>query len=77
MEKSYSNFALNASFFMKELKDVILSQNHRRQGGVGPGGPGPHNRNAINDKNLTKKRFLHFQFLLASLRTTVHAYHSN
>ena len=49
---------------MKELKGAILSENHRRSQG---GGPGPLNRNATNDKNLTKKvLFLHFQFLLAS-----------
>ena len=63
---------------MKELKDAILSQNHRRSQGSGLGGPGPLNRNATNDTNLTKKvLFLHFQFLLASLRTTVHAHNSN
>ena len=38
---------------------------------------GPHNLIATNDKSLSKKAlFLHFQFLLASLRTTVHAYNS-
>ena len=59
---------------MKELKGAILSQNHRRSQGGGPGGPRPLNRNATNDTNLAKKvLFLHFQFLLASLRTTVHA----
>ena len=58
--------------FMKEFKGAILSQNHRRSQGCGPGGPGPFNRNATNEKKLTKKvLFLHFQFLLASLRTTV------
>ena len=52
---------------MKELKGAILSQNHRRSQGGGPGGPDPLNRNATNDKNLTKKvLFVHFQFLLAS-----------
>ena len=65
-------------FLMEELKGAILSQNHRRSQGCGPGGPGPLNRNATNDANLTKKAlFLHFQFLLASLRLTVHAYNSN
>ena len=39
---------------MKELKGAILSQNHRRSQGGGPGGPGPLNCNATNDKNLTK-----------------------
>ena len=57
---------------MQELKGAILSQNHRRSQGAGSGGPGPLNRNANNDKTLTKKPcFFHFQFLLASLRTTV------
>ena len=36
LEKSYFNFALNV-FFMKELKGAILSQNHRRSQGSGPG----------------------------------------
>ena len=63
---------------MKELKGAILSQNHRRSQGGGRGDPGPLNRNATNDTNLTKKvLFLHFQFLLASLRTTVHAHNNN
>ena len=64
---------------MKKRKGAILSQNHRRSQGGGPGCPVPLNRNATNDTNLTKKKvlFLHFQFLLASLRTTVHAYTSN
>ena len=37
------------------------------------GGPAsPSNRNATKDKTVTKKiLFLHFQFLLASLRTTL------
>ena len=35
---------------MKELKGAILSQNHRRSQGGGPGGPGSLNRNATNDK---------------------------
>ena len=65
-------------FFMKELKGAILSQNYRQSKGGGPGGPGPLNRNATNDTMLTKKvLFLHFQFLLASLRTTLHAHNSN
>ena len=57
---------------MKELKGAILSQNHRRSQGGGPGGPGP----AIEMPPITKIKknlFLHFQFLVASLRTTVHA----
>ena len=40
---------------MKELKDAILSQNHRRSHGGGSGDAGPLNRNATNDKSLTKK----------------------
>ena len=60
---------------MKELKGAILSQNHRRSQGGGPGGLGPLDRNATNDTNLTKKVL--FQFLLASLRRTVHARNSN
>ena len=62
-------------FFMKELKGVILSQNHMRSQGGGSGGPGPFNRNATYNKSFTKKAlFFHFQFLLASLRATAHAY---
>ena len=65
---------------MKELKGAILSQNHTRSQGGGQGGPGPLNRNATNDTNLTKKSLVSsfsVLFLLASLRTTVHAYNSN
>ena len=63
---------------MKELKGANLSQHHRRSQGGGLRGPGPLNRNATNDTNLTKKiLFLHFHFLLTSLRTTVHAHNSN
>ena len=61
-------------FLMKELREAILSQNHWRRKGGGPGRPGPLNRNSINDKNLTKQQkalFLHFQFFSAFLRTTV------
>ena len=48
---------------MKELKGAILSQNHRRSQGSGQGDPGPLNRNATNDKSLTKKPcFLIFSF---------------
>ena len=35
-KKSYFKFALNV-FFMKKLKSAILSQNHRRSQGGGPG----------------------------------------
>ena len=63
---------------MKKLKGAILFQNHRSSRGVGTAGPSPLNQNTTNDKSLTKKNlFFHFQFLLASQRTTVHAYNSN
>ena len=63
---------------MKELKGAMLSQNHRRSQGDGPGGPGPLNRNVSNDKKFEKKTlFLHFQFLFASVRTAIHANNSN
>ena len=35
---------------MQELKGAILSQNHWRSQGDDPGGPGPLNQNATNDK---------------------------
>ena len=53
-KKRYSNFTLNVFFFIKELKGPILSQNHRRSQGGGPGDPGFLNQNATNDKSLTK-----------------------
>ena len=63
LKKSYFNFALNV-LFLKELKSAILSQNLRRFQGGGPWGSGPLNRNATNDKNLTKKPcFFVFSFL--------------
>ena len=63
---------------MKELKGAILSQNFRRSQIGGPRDPGSLNRNATNDKNLTKRPyFVVFSFFLPSLRTTVHAYNSN
>ena len=63
---------------MKELTGAILSQNHRSSHGGRLGGLGPLNRNATNDTKFDKKAlFLRFQFLLASLRTTVHACNSN
>ena len=64
-------------FFVKERKGAILSQNHRRSQGGGPGGQGAFNRNAINDKNLEKKLVSSFSVFLASLPTTEHAYNSN
>ena len=48
---------LQMLFFMKELKGAILSQNHWRSQVGGPESPGPVNRNATIDKNLTKKFF--------------------
>ena len=53
---------------MKELRGAILSQNHWRSKG---GGPGPLNRNATNDKNFTKKPCFFIFSFFASLRTTV------
>ena len=58
-------------FFMKEPKGAILSQNHRRsQGARGLS-------IEIPPMTIKKALFLHFQFFLASLRTTVHAYNIN
>ena len=51
---------------MQELKGTILSQNHRRSQGFGPGGPGPLNWNAINHKSLTKNPcFFIFSFFFS------------
>ena len=52
-EFSFKCFVL--FIFMKELKDAILFQNHWRSQGDGPGRLGPYNRNATNNKSLTKK----------------------
>ena len=41
-------------FFYERIKSATLSQNHRRSQGGGTGGLRPLNRNATNDKNLTK-----------------------
>ena len=63
---------------MKELKGAILSQNHRRSQGVAQGVRDPSIEMPSMTKICQKKNLLfHFQFLLASLRTTVHAYNSN
>ena len=75
-KKSYFNFALNVFFFKKEVKGAILLKIIGVASGVAQG-PGLLNRNATNDKFDKKALFLHFKFLLASLRTTVHAYNSN
>ena len=46
--------------------------------GVARGGAAPPIEVPSTTKNVTKKAcFFQFRFLLASLRTTVHAYHSN
>ena len=64
-------------FFMKELKGTILSQNHRRSQGGGPGARAPSIDMTPMTKIYQKNFFLHFQFLLASLGTTVRVYYSN
>ena len=62
---------------MKELRGAILSQNHWRSQGVVEGTRAPSIKMPPMEKFVKKALFLHFQFLLASLRTTVHAYNSN
>ena len=42
-------------FFMKELREAILSQNDWRKPGGGRRDPGPLNQNANNGKILSKK----------------------
>ena len=64
-------------FFMKELKGAILSQNHMRSQVVGEGSRAPSIEMPPMTKFDKKALFLYFQFLLASLRTTVLAYNSN
>ena len=64
-------------FVIKELKVAILSQNHRRSQGLAQGARAPSIEMPPMTKILQKALFFHFQFLLASLRTTVHAYNSN
>ena len=65
-------------FFIKELIGVaILSQNHWRSQGDGRGNRAPFIKMLPMIKFVQKALFLHFQFLLASLRTSVHAYNSN
>ena len=56
---------------MKELKGAILFQNHRRSQEGGPGGPGPLDRNATNQKNLTKSLVSSF-----SVSFSIFAYNS-
>ena len=64
-------------FFMKELRGGILSENHWRSQGVAEGIRAPSIKIHQWQKFVKKALFLHFQFLLASLRTTVNAYNSN
>ena len=58
---------------MKELKGAILSQNHTRSqgGGVFLRAWAPSIEMYQQQKFDKKALFLHFQFLLASLRATV------
>ena len=81
-KKSYLNFALNVLFLWKNLrarsylKIIDVARGVAQRGGpVGPGTPQLkcHQWHKFDKKTL----FLHFLFLLASLRTTVHAYKSN
>ena len=62
---------------MKELKGAILSQNHMRRQGVAQGARVPTIEMPPIQKFDKKALFLHFLFLLASLRTTVHVDHCN
>ena len=68
----------------KKALEILISQNSIEvtfigvAGGGGGGGGGElPNQNAINKKMWQKSLFLHFQFLLASPRATVHARNSN
>ena len=56
---------------MKELSGAILSQNHRRSQGVAEGTWAPSIKMPPTEKFIKKALFLHFQFLLASLRAIV------
>ena len=58
---------------MKELiRGAILSQNHWRSQGVAEGTRVPLIKMPPMTKICQKNLFLYFQFLLASLRTSVH-----
>ena len=57
-------------FFIKEIKGMILSQNHRRSQGGGLGSRVPSIEMPPMTKIYQENLFLHFQFLLASLGTT-------
>ena len=61
LEKSYFDFALNVFLFsMKEHKGAILSQNHRRNQGDGPGARAPSIEMPPMTKILQKNLFLDF-----------------
>ena len=61
---------------MKELREAILSQIIGVARGW-PRGPEPPQSKCHQWQKFVKKAlFLYYQFLLASLRTTVHAYNS-
>ena len=62
---------------MKELKGAILSQNHKRIQGGGPGARAPSIETPPMTKFNKKALFLHFHFFLASLRTALLAYNCN
>ena len=63
---------------MKELiRGAILSQNHWCSQGVAEETRAPLIKLPPMTKFVKKALFLHFQFLLASLRTSIHAYNSN
>ena len=64
-------------FFKKELKGEILSQNHRRSQMGGLGAQALSIEMPPMTKFDKKALFLHFQFFLASLRTTVHVFSNN
>ena len=63
---------------MKELiRGAILSQNHWRRQGVAEGTRAPLIEMPPMTKICQKSLVSYFKFLLASLRTSVHAYNSN
>ena len=67
---------------MKKLKGAILSQNHWRSQGVAKGTRAPSIKmppicQSKCQKFVKKALFLHFQVVLASLRSTGPAYNCN
>ena len=65
-------------FFMKELiGGAILSQNHWRIQGLAEGTLAPLIKMPPMTRPVKTALFLYFQFLLASLRRSVHAYNKN